>query len=330
MQRTLAGRRVGAIGLGCMNVSHAYGPPLDPAEGRRVLDRALELGYDHFDTARLYGMGRNEVLVGEALKGRRDKVFLASKMGIFVEGKERWIDCRPETIHREIDKSLKALGTDFIDLYYMHRPDFTVPIEESAGAMAELVAAGKIGGYGLSEMNAETLRRAHAVHPVAAMQSEYSPWTRNVEIALLETTRELGVTLVAFSPVGRGALCGLLRDTTTLVQGDIRVAMPRFRPENWPHNLALIDRFGQLAAQAGVTPAQLCLGWVLSRGEHVVAIPGTSQLDHLAENIARADWLPDPALTAAVDALFTPGAAAGGRYSRGLQEQVSTEDFAFA
>lgn len=328
MKRPLGHSTVTAVGLGCMNLGHAYGEPLTPEQSLRVLDRALELGYDHFDTARLYAGGRNEVTVGEALRGRRDRVFLASKMGIFSEGGKRWIDCRPETIRAELDKSLAALGTDHIDLYYMHRRDFTVPIEESAGAMAELVAAGKIGGYGLSEMNADTLRRAHAVHPVTAMQNEFSPWSRNVEIAVLEATRELGVALVAFSPVGRGALTGTLRDPQGLVAADIRRASPRFQPEHWPHNLALIDRFVALAEAAGVSAAQLCLGWALAHGPHVHVIPGTTRIDHLEENFARADWLPDADLVAAVDALFTPQAVSGNRYPPALQAQVETEDFA--
>lgn len=328
MRRILAGRQVNPIGLGCMSLSHGYGiaPPEELSE--RLLHRALDLGYDHLDTARIYGLGRNEALVGRALKARRGEFLLASKMGIIADDGPRRIDCKPATIHREIDKSLTALGVDHIDLYYMHRPDFSVPIEDSMEAMAELVRQGKIGAIGLSEMSAETLRRAHAVHPVAAMQTEYSPWTRNVEIAVLETTRDLGVTLVAFSPVGRGALCGTLRDAAGLPEKDLRHGMPRFQPGNWEKNLALIDAFAALAAGAGVTPAQLALGWVLTRGEHIVTIPGTTRIDHLEENIARADWLPGPELVAQVDALMPPGAAAGPRYSDPMQRQVGTEEFA--
>jgi len=328
MKRTIGGREVNAIGLGCMNLGHAYGEPLSAEAGARLLERALDLGYDHFDTARIYAGGKNEVMLGKALKGRRDQVYLASKMGIFVEGGKRWIDCRPETIRAELDKSLAGLGVDHIDLYYMHRRDFAVPIEESAGAMAELIAEGKIGGYGLSEMNAESLRRAHAVHPVTAVQNEYSPWARNVEIAVRDTARELGVALVAFSPLGRGALTGKLRDPSTLVAGDLRLSMPRFQPDNWPHNLAMVDRLAALAAEAGVSAAQLCLGWVLAQAPHIHVIPGTARIDHLEENFARADWLPDAELVAAVSALFAPGAVAGPRYSAAAQAQIETEEFA--
>lgn len=328
MKRTIGGKAVNAIGLGCMNVFHAYQPALPWAEAARVFDQALELGYDHFDTARLYGAGRSEELIGETLAGRRNRFFLASKMGIFIEDGKRWIDCRPETIRAELEKSLRALRTDHIDLYYMHRRDFDVPIEESVGAMADLVAEGKIGAIGLSEMSADTLQRAHATHPIAAMQSEYSPISRNVEIALLETTRRLGVTLVAFSPVGRGALGGTLRDTAALTANDIRRAFPRYQGENWAHNLQLVDAFSALARDAGVTPAQLALGWVLAKGDHVVTIPGTASLDHLAENIARPDWLPSPELADQIDRLFAPGAVAGERYPAAMQAQIDTEEFA--
>jgi aryl-alcohol dehydrogenase-like predicted oxidoreductase len=328
MKRILAGRPVNPVGLGCMGLSHAYGAPLPEDRGEEVLLRALDLGYDHFDTARIYGLGRNERLVGRVLGARRSEFLLASKMGIIVDDGPRRIDCKPETVRRECEKSLKALGTDHIDLYYLHRPDFAVPIEDSVGAMADLVAEGKIGAIGLSEMSAATLRRAAAVHPIAAMQTEYSPWTRNVEIAVLETARALGVALVAFSPVGRGALCGTLRDIASLDERDLRRPMPRFVGENWQANLKLIDAFVALASEAGVSPAQLSLGWVLARGEHVHAIPGTTNLDHLAENIARQGWRPDAALMARVDALFRPEAVAGNRYPDVLRAQVETEEFA--
>jgi aryl-alcohol dehydrogenase-like predicted oxidoreductase len=223
-------------------------PPGDAA-GIALLHRAIDLGYDHFDTARLYGHGHNETLVGQALKGKRDKVFLASKMGIFASGDKRGIDCHPDTIRAELEKSLTLLQTDHIDLYYMHRRDFTVPIEDSVGAMADLIQEGKIGAIGLSEMSADTLRRAAAVHPIAAMQTEYSPWTRQAEIAVIEACRDLGTTFVAFSPVARGALANGVRDPQALEEGDIRKAMPRFMADNWPRNLALVDAFNALAAR---------------------------------------------------------------------------------
>jgi hypothetical protein len=324
----IAGRRINPIGLGCMSLSHAYGTPPPPAEAAKLLHRALDLGYDHLDTARIYGVGRNETLIGETLKGRRAHFFLASKCGIVIDGDRRRIDCAPATIHAAIDTSLKALQTDHIDLYYLHRRDFTVPIEDSVGALAEAVEAGKIGAIGLSEMSAETLRKAAAVHPIAAMQTEYSPWTRNPEIAVLEACRALGTTFVAFSPVGRGMLAGGVRDPAALVEGDLRRGMPRFSAENWPVNKALFDDFAALAAVAGVTPAQLALGWVLARGPHVVAIPGTASIAHLEENIARSDWRPDAALVARVDALVNQTTVAGHRYSPAMDASIDTERFA--
>lgn len=324
----IAGRKINPIGLGCMSLSHAYGTPPPPAEGARLLHRALDLGYDHLDTARIYGVGRNETLIGETLKERRREFFLASKCGIVIDGDRRRIDCAPATIHAAIETSLKALQTDHIELYYLHRRDFTVPIEDSVGALAKAVAAGKIGAIGLSEMSAETLRKAAAVHPIAAMQTEYSPWTRNPEIAVLEACHELGTAFVAFSPVGRGMLAGGIGDPAALVEGDLRRGMPRFNAENWPRNKALFDGFAALAAAAGVTPAQLALGWVLARGPHVVAIPGTASIAHLEENIARADWRPDAGLVEQIDALINQTTVAGHRYSPAMDASIDTERFA--
>ena len=328
MKRLLAGRDVEAIGLGCMSLSWAYGTPPSDEDGARLLHRALDLGYTHLDTARIYGVGHNETLIGEALAGRRGEFFLASKTGIIVDGDKRRIDCRPETIRGALEESLRLLKTDHIDLYYLHRPDFTVPIEESIGELARAVEAGKIGGIGLSEMSADTLRRAAAVHPIAAMQSEYSPWTRNPEIAVLDTCAELGTTFVAFSPVARGALAGGVRDPGALTDKDLRRSMPRFNADNWPTNLALVDAFDAIAAEQDVTPAQLSLAWVLSRGPHVVAIPGTASIPHLEENFARRDWVIPADVAARIDALFTPEAPAGSRYSPAAQAGVSTEEFA--
>ena len=326
-KRSIAGTPVKPIGLGCMSLSWAYGPPSSDAEAERILHRALDLGYDHLDTARIYGNGHNEEIIGRYLSGRRNAFFLASKTGIIVDGDQRRIDCRPETIRAALEKSLSLLRTDVIDLYYLHRPDPNVPIEDSVGELARLIQEGKIRSYGLSEMSAETLRRAATVHPVAAMQTEYSPWTRNPEIAVLEACRELGTCFVAFSPVGRGALAGGVRDPAQLVSGDIRATMPRFQPDNWPVNAALIARFETIARENGVTPAQLSLAWTVARGPHVVAIPGTADIAHLEENIARWDWRVPDEVAARVDALFTPEAVAGNRYGEQMRHTVTTEEF---
>ncbi len=328
--RTLAGKAMNPIGLGCMSLSWAYGERPTDADGIALLHRAIDVGYDHFDTARLYGQGHNETLVGQALKGKRDKVFLASKMGIFASGEKRGVDCHPNTIRAELEKSLALLQTDHIDLYYMHRRDFTVPIEDSVGAMADLIKEGKIGAIGLSEMSADTLRRAAAVHPIAAMQTEYSPWTRQAEIAVLDACREVGTTFVAFSPVARGVLANGVRDPQALEDGDIRKAMPRFVGENWVHNLALVDAFNAIAAREGVTPAQLSLAWVLGKGDHIVAIPGTGKIAHLEENIARWEWQIPAAVTAEIDALINQQTVAGHRYAQTIRATIDTEDFAEA
>ncbi len=326
--RSINGRPVNPVGLGCMSLSWAYGEPPAAEEGAKLLHRALDIGYNHLDTARIYGLGANEELIGNTLRDRRSEFFLASKTGIFVEGKGRRIDCRPEVIQEACEESLRQLQTDHIDLYYLHRRDFAVPIEESVEALAELVAAGKIGGIGLSEMSASTIRAAHAVHPITAVQTEYSPATRNPEIGVLDTCRELGITVVAFSPVARGMLSNGVRDPERLLDSDIRKTMPRFVRENWETNIALVDAFNALAKSAGVTPAQLSLGWVLAQGDHLVAIPGTSSIDHLEENIARSDWRPSGALCEQLDALINRRTVAGPRYSRAAQQTIDTEEFA--
>lgn len=328
--RAIGGRTVKPVGLGCMNLSHAYGYPLSREDGARLLDRALDLGYDHLDTARLYGLGKNEELIGETLKGRRGQFYLASKMGIIIDGEARRIDCRPEVIRAEVEKSLKLLQTDFIDLYYLHRYDPKVPIEESVGALGDLVKEGKIGGAGLSEMSEATLRRAHAAYPVTALQNEYSLWTRNVEIGSLEACRELGVALVAFSPVARGALGGELRDPATLPKDDLRLTHPRFNAENWPKNLKLIDAFNALAAEAGVEPAQLSLAWVLSRGDHVHVIPGTTCLDHLEENLNTLGVSIGQDILDRAGALINQRTVSGHRYPEGMRKTIDTEEFAEA
>ena len=311
-----------------MSLSWAYGRPPSVEDGAKLLLAALDAGYNHFDTARIYGTGANEELIGNTLSGRRSEFVLASKTGIFVDGKGRRVDCRPEVIREACDESLRKLQTDHIDLYYLHRRDFTVPIEESVGALAGLVEAGKIGGIGLSEMSASTLRAAHAVHPITAMQTEYSLTTRNPEIAVLEACRELGVTFVAFSPVARGMLSNGVRNADELLDTDIRKTMPRFVGENWSTNLKLVDEFNRLADSAGVTPAQLSLGWVLAQGEHIVVIPGTSNFDHMQENVARSDWRPSAELCETLSSLINRSTIAGPRYTPAAQATIDTEEFA--
>ncbi|MEO8115258.1 MAG: aldo/keto reductase, partial [Phenylobacterium sp.] len=248
-KRRIGSFEVSAIGLGCMSLSHAYGAPPPREQAERVLKGALDAGYSFLDTAAVYGMGHNETLVGEVLGNRRDEFVLASKCGL-TNGGQRELNGRPEVLKATCEESLQRLKTDYIDLYYLHRWDRRVPIEESVGALADLVAEGKIKSIGLSEVSAPTLRKAHATHPIAALQTEYSPWTRNPEIAVLDACRELGVAFVAFSPVGRGFLAGGVRDASKLEPGDFRLGMPRFQGEAFEANLKLYDRFAALAGEA--------------------------------------------------------------------------------
>ncbi len=310
-----------------MNLSHAYGVPPAPEAAEALLLRALELGVRHFDTAALYGFGANEELLGRVLAPHRSEFFLASKCGMTgVDGK-RVIDGRPHTLKRTCEEALARLGTEVIDLYYLHRLDPQVPVEDSVGALAELVGEGKIRAIGLSEVSAATLRRAHRVHPIGALQSEYSLWTRNPEIATLAACRELGVAFVAFSPLGRGFLAGALRAADSLAAGDIRRHMPRFQGEAFAHNLRLLDGLASLARQAGATPAQLALAWLLSRGEHVLPIPGTTSMAHLEENLGAAALSPDAALMAELETLINPSTVAGARYNPATQAEIDTEEF---
>jgi len=315
---------VSAIGLGCMSLSHAYGPPPPRAEAERVLLGALDAGYTFFDTAAVYGLGHNETLVGEVLGPHRDKFVLASKCGLS-RGTQREMNGRPEALKATCEESLQRLGVDVIDLYYLHRWDKRVPIEESVGGLAELVAEGKIRAIGLSEVSAVTLRKAHAVHPIAALQTEYSPWTRNPEIAVLEACRELGTAFVAFSPVGRGFLAGGVSDPAQLAEGDIRRNMPRFQGEAFAANLKMFARFKALAGEIGCTPAQLCLAWLLAKDEIIVPIPGTTSPAHMAENAAAAEVTLTPAQFDAVDEIVNADTVAGHRYSEALQASIDTE-----
>lgn len=319
--------QVAPIGLGCMGFNHAYGTPVPEAQARAVLLRALARGVTLFDTAALYGFGLNEELVGRILAPHRSRIVLASKGGMVgVDGK-RVIDGRPDSLVRHCEDSLRRLGTDVIDLYYLHRWDKAVPVEESMGALSRLVEQGKVRALGLSEVSAATLARAQAVHPVAAVQTEYSLWTRNPEIALLQACRRDGVALVAFSPLGRGVLTGRLRDPSALVAGDIRKAMPRFSAANFPANLALVDRLAELAGQASCTAAQLALAWLLQRDPCVVPIPGTTSVPHLDELL---DTLPLAAPAGAVEEagrLIGEHSVAGPRYPDGTQAEIDTEQF---
>ena len=327
-QRTIGPLQTRAIGLGCMSLSHAYGSPPPVEEAARLLHAALDLGYDFLDTAALYGFGANETLIGEALRARRGEYVLASKCGMTGVNGTRAIDNRPATLRATIDESLERLQVEVIDLYYLHRFDRAVPIEESVGVLGEMVQAGKVRAIGLSEVSADTLRRAHAVHPIAAVQSEYSPWSRNVEIGVLAAARELGAALVAFAPVARGFLADAVHDYDRLAERDIRRGMPRFQPGNLAANLELLAGFKAIADDVGCTPAQLSLAWVIARDVHVVAIPGTTRADHLAENVATLDITLDTATIARIDALFTPYAPRGPRYNAATQAEIDTEEFA--
>ena len=325
--RQLGPWEVTAIGFGCMNLSHAYGPPQPRDVAERVIRQALDLGVTHFDTAALYGFGANEQLVGEVLGRRPDNVIVASKCGLFGRDGKRVLDGRAESIRATCEQALRNLRTDRIDLYYLHRWDQRVPIEESVGAMADLVRAGKIRAIGVSETGAATLRRAHAVHPIAAVQSEYSLWTRNPEIAVLEECRRIGAALVAFSPLGRAILTGALRSPAAFAEGDLRRGMPRFQSPNFEENLRLLAPLDAIAANAGCTRAQLALAWVLSRFPHALAIPGTTSLLHLAENCGADAIRLDAATLASLEALMPPGKASGARYPPATQVENDTEEF---
>jgi aryl-alcohol dehydrogenase-like predicted oxidoreductase len=333
---TLPSRRIGpftvsAIGLGCMNLSHAYGTPPAPEDAERLLLEALDRGVTLFDTAALYGFGANETLVGRVLKAHRDRIVLCSKGGMagvsFPDGVKRVIDGRPEALRRNLEDSLRRLQADVIDLYYLHRWDKSVPIEDSVGELAKMVAEGKVRCIGLSEVSAATLLKAHAVHPITALQTEYSLWTRNAEIAVLQTCRDIGAAFVAFSPVGRGFLTAAPPDVATLDAKDIRRGMPRFHSEHWAANLRLLPAYEALAAEAGCTPAQLALAWLLARGEHVVPIPGTSNLEHLHDNLGAAAVTLAPGLVARLDALVNQHTVSGARYSAQSASEVDTEVF---
>ena len=325
--RTLGPFQVSAIGLGCMNLSHAYGTPPPREEAEALLLNALDSGVTLFDTAALYGFGLNEELIGQVLSKHRSKFTLASKGGLHgVDGK-RVVDGRPETLKWSCEQSLKRLRTDVIDLYYLHRWDQRVPIEDSVGAMSDLVREGKVRTIGLSEVSAATLRRAHAVHPITAVQTEYSLWTRNPEIAVLDACRELGAAFVAFSPLARGFLTGTLRDVSTFGERDIRRSMPRFEPVNYAANLKLLDGMADIAASLHCSLSQLALAWLLAKAPHIIPIPGTRSLAHLQDDLGGAEVTLDAATMKRLEALINPRTVVGARYDAAAQAGVDTEEF---
>lgn len=315
--RTLGGSSltVSALGLGCMGMSEFYGPT-DETQSLATLERALELGVTHFDTADMYGSGHNETLLGRFLAGNRDRVVVATKFGIVRQPGvyDRSIDSSPAYLRQACEESLKRLGVEVIDLYYAHRLNPDVPVEDTVGAMADLARAGKIRALGLCEVSAATLRRAHATHPIAAVQSEYSLWTRDMETEVLPTCRDLGVSLVAYAPLGRGLLTATISDQKQLADNDFRRLSPRFQDGNLDANLRLVDAVTALAEAKGCKPGQVALAWLLAQGADILPIPGTKRIPYLEENVGAASVVLSPEEVAALSAAIPPGAASGDRY----------------
>jgi aryl-alcohol dehydrogenase-like predicted oxidoreductase len=315
--RTLGpGLEVSAQGLGCMGMSQVYGPA-DETESLATIERALELGVTFLDTADVYGLGHNEELVGRAIAGRRDQVVVATKFGIVRRADDRsfrGVNGQPEYVLSACDASLQRLGVDHVDLYYQHRADPNVPIEDTVGAMAELVEAGKVRHLGLSEAAADTIRRAHAVHPITALQSEWSLWSRDIEGDVLATARELGIGIVPYSPLGRGLLTGQIRSATELSASDFRRGTPRFDGENFTRNLEVVERVRTIAIEKGVTAGQLALAWVQAQGDDVVPIPGTKRRTYLEENVAALDVQLTAEDVAELEAVASTSAVSGARY----------------
>lgn len=326
MRKTALGTlEVSVLGLGCMGMSQSYGVA-DPAECARTLHRALDLGVTFLDTANAYGDGHNEELLGRVLAGRRDQFVLATKFGIVrrADG-TRGVNGRPEQVAARCEESLRRLATEYIDLYYLHRLDPQVPIEDTVGAMAELVHAGKVRHLGLSEISARTLRRAHAVHPITAVQSEYSLWTRDPESHVLPACRELGVGFVPFSPLGRAMLAGGVSAGDTLPRDDFRADLPRFDPVNFTVNRALVQRLDSWAAARGYSAAQVALAWLLAQGPGIAPIPGTKRVTLLEQNVLAADLQLDASERAFLDDLFAPANVAGERYPPALLQSVDRD-----
>jgi aryl-alcohol dehydrogenase-like predicted oxidoreductase len=319
-----SGLRVSALGLGCMSMSEFYGDA-DENESIATIRRALDLGVDFLDTADMYGVGRNEELVGRAIRGRRDGVVVATKFGIVrgPNGERRGISGKPAYVRQQCEASLRRLGIETIDLYYQHRVDPETPIEETVGAMAALVKEGKVRHLGLSEAAPETIRRAAKVHPIAALQTEYSLWSRDPEDEILPLCRTLGVGFVAYSPIGRGFLSGAIRSPADLADDDFRRFSPRFQGENFAKNLELVAKVGEIAKEKDATPSQLALAWVLAQGNDVVPIPGTTKRKHLEENVGAAEIFLSVDELARLDEIAPKGVAAGARYP---EENMRTVD----
>jgi aryl-alcohol dehydrogenase-like predicted oxidoreductase len=327
-QRQLGPFSVSAIGFGCMNVSMGYGERIDDDESGRLFNAALDQGYNFLDTASLYGLGHNEGLIGKYLASRRDEYTLASKCGFSrKEDGKTVMDGRPEILKQTCEDSLRRLNTDSIDLYYLHRIDPAVPVEDSVGALAQLVDAGKIKAIGLSEVSADSLQRAHAVYPITAVQSEYSLWTRTPERKILATCSALGVAFVPFSPLARQFLTGKCRDVTTVGKDDIRasIARPRFEPENFAQNEKLLIPFGAIARRQGCSMAQLALAWLLARGDNIVPIPGTKHMDWMIENAGAGDITLTAETVADLDLLINEDTVCGNRYTDALMASTDSE-----
>ncbi len=321
-RRRIGNLEVSAIGLGCMGMTPIYGTP-DDAESIATIHRAIELGVDMIDTADAYADGKNETLVGKALKGRRGQVVLATKFGnIRYPDGRREVNGRPDYVIEACETLLSRLGTDVIDLYYVHRIDPSVPIEDTVGAMVKLKEQGKIRHLGLSEAGPDTIRRAHATHPITALQTEYSLWSRDPEAETIGLCRELGIGYVAYSPLGRGFLSGTITDIENLEENDRRRDMPRYQGDNMAHNLQLLERLNDLASKEGCSTAQLAIAWVLSRGDDIVAIPGTKRRKWLEDNVAAGDLDVSRGTLDELDEVFAPGAALGTRYPAGQMKRV--------